>query len=262
MFANLAVKYVRRRGSLLFAFCILLVSACHLNAQNLKDSSLLIPFCKFSYAIQFPGGDMAKRFGHNSNAGLDFAVKTRNNWIMGANCGFLFGDQIRENGILDSLKTSTGFIISQNGNPAVVRLFERGYSISAYFGRMFNVFAPNKNSGIMLTAGPCYLRHKIRIDDVGKQSPQLFYPYTKGYDRLTAGFGIQEFIGYVYFGNKRIINFFGGLELTQAFTKSQRSYDYDLMGPDTKQRTDLMYTIRVGWILPLYKRTPQEFYYY
>ena len=236
--------------------------------QNVKDSSLFFPLVKFSYAFEFPGGDLAKRFGYNSNIGLNFSIKTKQNLIFGANGGFLFGNNINEDGILDSMKTSTadgahtGFIINQNGNPSTVRLFERGFTVSLHIGKIFPLFAPNKNSGLIIYAGPTFLRHKIKIDDIGRQCPQLQGEYLKGYDRLTCGFGAHEFIGYVYFGNKRMLNFFGGFEFTQAFTKSWRSYDYDLMKADTEKRTDLLYAIRIGWILPLYKKTPQEFYYH
>ena len=230
-------------------------------AQNVKDSSLFVPMVKFSYAFQIPGGDLQRRFGYNSNVGLIFSIKTKRNLFFGASGSFFFGDQIKEMGILDSLKTSTGFIINQNGNPAVVRLYERGVTVSLHVGKMFNVFAGNKNSGLLLYAGPTYIRHKIKINDIGRQSPQLVDSYQKGYDRLTAGFGAQEFIGYIYLGNKRMLNCFFGFEFTQAFTKSQRSFDYVLMKADTDKRTDLLYGIRVGWILPLYKRVPQQFYY-
>ncbi len=240
--------------------CLLLVACC--SAQNVKDSSLFVPMMKFSYAFQLPGGDLEKRFGYNSNVGLNFSIKTKHNIFFGVSGGFFFGDQIKENGILDSLKTSTGFIINQSGNHATVRLFERGFTAALHIGKIVSVFSPNKNSGIIAYAGPVFIRHKIKIDDIGNQSPQLLDSYRKGYDRLTAGFGAHEFIGYIYLGNTRILNFFLGFEFTQAFTRSQRSYDYDLMKADTEKRTDLLYGIRVGWILPLYKRTPQQFYYH
>jgi hypothetical protein len=234
-------------------------------AQNVKDSSLFVPMLKFSYAVQLPGENLAKRFGVNSNIGLNFSVKTKNKWLYGISGTFLFGNNIKENGILDSLKTSSGFIINQNGNPSVVRLFERGFTISLYAGRIFQpqVFrvSPNKNSGIIFYAGPTYIQHKIKIDDIGKQSPQLVEPYPKGYDRLTAGFGMNEFLGYMYLGNNRILNFFAGFDFVQAFTKSQRSFDYDLMRRDTANRKDFLYGFRIGWILPLYKKAPREFYY-
>jgi len=243
----------------LVSYFLLFVSVSR--AQNVKDSSLFFPMVKFSYAFQLPGGNLEKRFGYNSNVDLNFSIKTKKNLIFGASGSFFFGDQIKENGILDSLKTSTGFIINQNGNPATVRLFERGFTAALHIGKIFSVFSPNKNSGILAYAGPVFIRHKIKIDDIGNQSPQLVDSYRKGYDRLTAGFGAHEFIGYIYFSNKRMLNCFFGFEFTQAFTKSQRSYDYDLMKADTEKRTDLLYGIRVGWILPLYKRTPQQFYY-
>lgn len=237
------------------------------NAQNVKDSSLLVPMIKFSYAFQFPGGDLAKRFGYNSNVSLNFSIKTKTNWIFGTSGSFFFGDQIKENGILDSLKTSTpdgahtGFIIDQNGHPATVRLFERGMIVSLFAGKLFPVLSHNNNSGIVVYGGPTYIRHKIKMDDIGRQAPQLVNPYPKGYDRLTAGFGVHEFIGYQYLSNKRLMNFFAGFEFTQTFTKSQRSFDYDLMRADTQQRTDLLYGIRIGWILPLYSKPSKEFYY-
>ena len=253
---------MKQNRKIFFTFFIFnfsfLISAC---AQNVKDSSLFVPMVKFSYSFQLPGGDLTKRFGYNSNVGLNFSIKTKNKFVFGAGGSFLFGDQIKENGILDSLKTSTGFIINQNGNPATVRLFERGFSVSLHFGKIFSVLSQNNNSGIIATVGPTFLLHKIKIDDIGRQSPQLVDPYPKGYDRLTAGFGIHEFIGYMYLSNKRMLNFFGGFEFVQAFTKSQRSYDYDLMKADMDKRTDLLYGIKVGWILPLYKRIPQQFYY-
>ena len=111
-------------------------------------------------------------------------------------------------------------------------------------------------------AGPVYMSHKIRIDDIGRQSPQLLNAYKKGYDRLTAGLGVQEYIGYMYMSNKRMLNFFFGFEFMQGFTKSQRSYDYDLRQADTDKRIDMLSGFRIGWVLPLYTRHPQEFYYH
>ncbi len=230
--------------------------------QNVRDSSLQIPMVKLSYAVHVPSGHLAERFGVNSAVGINFSVKTKKNWYVGFDGGFIFGNNIKENGILDSLKTSSGFIIDQNGNPSTVRLFERGYTVSLHVGKLFNIWSRNKNSGLLLFAGPTWIMHKIRIDDIGHQSPQLVKGYIPGYDRLTSGFGFHEFIGYVYFGNNRMLNFFAGIDLFQAATKSQRSFNYDTMVSDTRQRFDMLSGLRIGWILPLYKGTPQQFYYH
>ena len=105
------------------------------------------------------------------------------------------------------------------------------------------------------------MQHKIRIDDIGNLSPQLSTEMKKGYDRLTSGISATEFIGYLYLGNKRMLNFFGGFEFTQGFLKGKREWLYDLQKPGTDSRIDLLSGFRIGWILPLYKKSPNEFYY-
>jgi hypothetical protein len=34
------------------------------------------------------------------------------------------------------------------------------------------------------------------------------------------------------------------------------------MQPDTQKRFDTLWGIRIGWILPLYPRTPKDYYYF
>ena len=59
-----------------------------------------------------------------------------------------------------------------------------------------------------------------------------------------------------------LINFFGGVDLTQGWTKSLRKFNYDTGMPDNKVHSDFLYGFRVGWIIRLNKRTQEEFYYY
>jgi len=109
--------------------------------------------------------------------------------------------------------------------------------------------------------GGGYMQHKINIYDVGKNVPQLNNDFKKGYDRLTGGFGLNQFIGYLHLSNNKIANFYAGFEFNQAFTKGMRGYQYDLMKEDNIKRTDIQIGFRIGWILPLYKRL-NEYYYY
>lgn len=228
---------------------------------HVKDSLLLAPLVGISYSYQIPSGDLKTRFGNNSNLGAMFLLKTKSNWLIGADYSFLFGNKLKENGILDSIKTDKGFIIDQNGQYAQTRLYERGYTASLKFGKLFPYFSPNKNSGFIFMASLGMLQHKIRIEDIGNSSPHLSPEYRKGYDRLTNGLAISEFVGYLLLSNNRLINAFGGFEFTQAFTQSRRSYNFDTMERDTKKRKDYLSGFRLGIILPLYKRGPQDFYY-
>jgi hypothetical protein len=92
--------------------------------------------------------------------------------------------------------------------------------------------------------------------------PALEGDYLKGYDRLTSGFCLSEFVGYQLLSNSRLLNFFAGVELYQGFTRSRRDWNIDQVKKDDSPRLDLLSGIRVGWVLPLYRRAPKEFYIY
>jgi hypothetical protein len=217
----------------------------------------------FSYALQLPGGDLVHRFGLNSAAGMALSYKTRNNFIYGAHWSYMFGKDLRGENPIDSITTSEGFVIDGEGKFADLRMFERGFTLGLSAGKIFNtVFSPNVNSGLMVTAGVGYLQHKIKIYDNGARSPQFDKELLKGYDRLTSGIMATEFVGYFYLSRNRYVNFYGGFEFYQGFTKSRRSWDYSLMRADTENRIDLLTGFRVGWILPLYKSSARVKYYY
>jgi hypothetical protein len=250
---------------LLFLFCIpvfCIVNCFHASAQfNVRDSSVSFFMIGGTFAYQIPGGDIADRFGNNFNVGGTFQWKTKKNWIFGIDGNFLFGDDVKENNILEKISTSQGYIIGEGGFYADVVLYERGLMFQAKGGKIFPFIGPNPNSGLMATLGVGLLQHKIRIEDKGNTAPQLSDEYKKGYDRLTNGLSLTQFLGYANFGNHRLVNFQAGFEFTEAFTKSRRNYDFDTMTHDDKSRFDLLVGVRVAWIIPLYKRTPREYYY-
>ncbi len=216
-----------------------------------------------SFAYQFSGGDLQKRFGTNSNVGSSLFYKTKQNLFFGFQWSYLFGDQLRGENPLDSIMTSDGHVIDREGKYADIRMFERGFTLGLSGGKIINSFlSPNKNSGILLTGGIGYLQHKIKIYDNGARAPQLTKEYLKGYDRLTSGITTSEFIGYWFMSKNRYVSFFGGFEFIQGFTKSRRSWDYNLMRADTEKRMDLLSGMRIGWVIPLYKKNASNKYYY
>lgn len=240
----------------------LLAGVSGLQAQvSVKDSTVRCAVLMASYSGQLPGGNLASRFGFNSNVGFGCLYKTKTNLLWGLEWNYMFGTDVKEDTILNSIATTDGFVIDQEGTLAEIRIAERGFSLMGHVGKILPLgFSSNKNCGLMLVGGLGYLQHKIRIDDVGNRAPQLRGDYKKGYDRLTGGLAISQFIGYWHMGNSRLVNFYGGIELTEAATVSLRSWDYSSMSRDTARRTDILYGIRVGWMLPLYKRTPKEYY--
>jgi hypothetical protein len=230
--------------------------------SGIRDSSIRFPLIGISYGFYTPGGDMKDRFGNNSMIGVNFNYKLTNNFFFGVNSGFIFGDNVERAGLFEGLETSNGEIIGLDGLYAEVRVFERGYHVSAQFGKIFSFGKPNPNSGIIVSVGPGFIQHKIRIEAIGNTVPGLRDDYLKGYDRLTNGFELNEFIGFIYFGNKQLMNFYTGFEFIQGFTANRRDHNFNAPEEDGAESTDLLYGFKIGWILPLYKKKPAAYYYY
>jgi hypothetical protein len=242
----------------LFVFCLTLSNA----QSEIKDSAIFMPMVNIAYTAQIPGGDMAKRFGFNSAIGGGLGVKTKSNWEVSLNYNYMFGNDIKETSMLDELTNSSGFIINKDGEAAEYQTFERGHFINITIGKLFPVLSPNKNSGIIFNAGVGLLVHKIKYFNLANDIVQFQGEYLKGYDRYTSGISTSQFIGYRYLSNKKLINFFVGFEFIQGYTKLQRDYQVDIEpSAPNSTRLDLLYGIKVGWILPLYRRADDRFYY-
>jgi hypothetical protein len=245
----------------LFSSVFVLIFCRSFAQQNVKDSMLNIPMIGLHLSGQLPYGDMMNRFGPSGSAGVPFFYKTKKNFVFGFEFSFFFGAKLKED-ILAKLRTMEGTITNSSGNPGRERLNERGWNLYLSFGKLFPVLGPNKNSGILALIGGGYMLHKIYITDIGRNLPQINGDYKLGYDRLTGGPALTQFIGYLYLGNKRFANFYGGFEVYEGFTNGLRGYQYDLMASDNHKRLDILVGLRAGWIIPLYKKVPKDFYYY
>lgn len=229
---------------------------------NVRDSCIFVTQLQFGYGFHIPGGDLSNRFGFNHSIAFSPTIKTGSNWLFGLDAQFHFGNQVKETSMLDGLKTSQGLIIGQDGIPAEVFFYQRGYNFNLNFGKLFSLLSNNPNSGILAKIGVGYFQHKIRLEDRDRVVPQLRDDYLKGYDRLTSGLGITGFIGYQQLSNRRLVNFFGGFEFTQAFTQGRRDHQFDTNAPYHEKRIDMQWGFRAGWIFPIYKRAPEEYYYF
>ncbi len=253
--------FVNMKKLLFISYLLLIVFIKNLQAQKaVETDTISIPLFSAHLQMQLPGGDLTNRFGYNAAVGGTFTYKTNKNWMWSFEGNFMFGNQIKENNILLSIGTSDSNIIGSNGQLIQVRLLERGFSFMGKGGKLFPVWGPNKNSGLTLLGGIGFLQHKILIENLGDYLPQLSGDYLKGYDRLSNGLALSQFIGYYYFGNKGRANFYVGLECTEAFTKNRRGYNYDSMSYDTANRLDLLYGLKFGWFIPINKKAPDKYY--
>jgi len=229
---------------------------------GIRDTTIRLTVVTASYSYQLPGGDMALRFGPNSNIGLGVLYKTRGNYLLGLEGSFLFGNQVAEPGLLRNMITREGQIVDKDGVMADVLLFERGYTVMAVGGKIIPVVGPNPNSGILLKLGAGYMRHKIRIQTQQNEVPQVEGDYLEGYDRLCAGPATMLFMGYQHFGNRGRINFQVGFEMLLGFTEPLRAYNFDTGRADSGTRFDSLTGLRAGWSLPIYKKPDDRFHYY
>lgn len=246
-----------------FVFVLLVFPLAVFSQKNI-DEKISFPMLSASFMFQFPGADMAKQYGINSNIGSSFMWKLKNNIVFEANANFLFGDVLKGDAahIFDSIKTSNGMIINMHGEYAKVRTFERGYFVGGRVGYIVSFNKPNPNSGLLFSAGAGHFQHKIRIENDGNNAPQIINEYKLGYDKMRYGLALSQFVGYIYFSKSQILNFYAGAEFYQAWTKSGRSWDFNLMKKDDKQYFDMLYSIKFGWIIPIYSKAPQNYYFY
>ncbi|MDR2835525.1 MAG: hypothetical protein LBV69_04910 [Bacteroidales bacterium] len=243
----------------LIIFTLLLINlTCF---AQIKDSSINIWQFEINYSFQFPAGDMGSRFGYNSTIGAGLTYKLKSNWIFGIEASYLFGNIVKDSTILDNLKTESGNILNRDGEYGYIKFSESGFYAGIKVGHLFAFNKPNKNSGILVNLGGGFLQHKILIENKDNNIPSITGNYKKGYDRLSNGLALREFVGYQYLSSNKYLNFYAGFEFYQAWTQCRRSINFDTMQQDVSKRHDFLFGIRVGWILPIYKRTPDEFYY-
>jgi hypothetical protein len=248
--------------NLYFLLLLVIMPFASFSQVSIKDSCISTVLIAPSYAIQGPVGDMANRFGVSSSVGVTVSIKNKNNWVFSAEGMFIFGSRITEPNLFDNLTVDGGFIVGSDGFYADIRAFERGYYLTGSVGRIISFNKPNPNSGIFISAGIGFLQHKIRIEDKKNAVPALDPEYLKGYDRLTNGLALKQFVGYMYLGNRRLVNFYAGIEFIEGFTEGRRGINFDTGKSDLGKRFDGLAGLRVGWIMPFYKQSPEKFYTY
>lgn len=233
------------------AVCLLLQFSLAAQSSPANNGDALL--FNISYAYQLPAAGLASRFGPNFSlgGGLGWGTTT-GNWQFSLEGQFLFGSRVKED-VLAGLRTAEGYIIGADKDPADIQLRQRGLYLGLEAGKTWNLSRAQPRSGLHARVGAGLLQHRIRIqEDPFRAVPQVSGDYQKGYDRLCNGIAFRQFLGYQILSHNKQINFNIGLEAMQGLTESRRSFQYDLRGPETGKRLDLLFGIRASWILPFY----------
>lgn len=244
-----------------FVMVLLLVPLATMAQRDLKTASIFTPVYGLTYKGSIPGADFADRWGFVNALGAEVNFKLKSNLSFGVESQFMFGNTFKQNEIFNLLLNEDGNITNLNGIPSEVLLQLRGGNFTAQLGYVFTSIGKGPNAGIWVNAGLGFMYHKIRIEHTFDEIPQFDDPYKKGYDKLSMGLVSKQFIGWLQQGSRQYLNFYAGFEFMQGFTRNVRTFNFDTEGPEPDLRLDLFYGFKVGWMIPIYKRQLQEYYY-
>jgi hypothetical protein len=229
---------------------------------RVQDEALRMSLFQFQGGAHIPGGDVAKLYGTNAAVGFSYAYKSKGNYLLGADFNYLFGNQVKDTpDLFKGLQTSEGSVIGIQGEFITILVQQRGFAAGFYGGRIFPIFGPNPNSGLVVKVGINYLEHRTWIESREADIPPLEGDYRKLYDRKRAGLAAYQFIGYQHFSNNRFANFFAGVDFYQGFTTDYRTFNVDQMAFTDGNYVDFLTGIRIGWVIPVYKQVDDRFYF-
>lgn len=235
---------------------------CKAQAQSVLKDSILPAFTfGFEYTYQFPFADIKKLYGSNSSIGGFLAYKTKKNFLIGAEGTGIIGEDIRDGDPLHGAYALDGTLIGSDGTLQGFQLHERGFMLKMTLGQIIHFKKPNVNSGILIQVGGGIMQTRTKIEVDQNLVPQLAGDYTHGYDHMSRGGVLSQFIGYQYMGVKRFVNFYGGIEITEGFLKGKRAWDYATNQPGNGRRNDVLIGIKFGWFLPKYYQQTEKYYY-
>lgn len=246
--------------------------------MSIADSSITFFNVGPYFQAHVPASDMAQRFGYHSGIGGFAGIKHKSNWYVNMGFQLLIGSKVLETTMLNNLGyrhdwhdgsgalNSVGGWIDGNGDLIFPGMNMRGYTVPLRVGRIFNkvkLGKQNPNCGLFVELGMQFIQHKIQIE-VPKyaEMPYLGKEILKGYDRLTNGLGALASVGYQYYGNRRLLNFYIAADFAYNVTQSRRSWNYDTGLQDTATRQDITWGARVGWVLPIYRVAPEKYYFH
>lgn len=226
--------------------------------RSVRDSALFTPHIHVHGGVGSAAGELSMRFGAGGVFGAGAHVKFRSNWYTGVNANFAFGLTLKEPGVLSNLLTPAGQLIDNEGQVALLTLSGRSGLFTVDGGRLFPMRGRNPNTGVLLMVGVGSVHHRVHFENTENRITQLEQPYLSGYDRLTWGVAVREFVGYWHMSDNGLVNWFGGVEWWQGQTWPQRPMNFDTQQVEVGPRRDAFVSVQAGWIFHIYKRSTPE----
>ena len=252
---------------LLFGF-LMLTGAFPASAQlqmrvSKTDSAGMMVYTAANYCYALPLADLRSETSGFMGVGADLCLKSKSNWSFETGFNYYFSGKVKgTDSLFKMLINSSGSIMDGDGQPAEIDVDHRMWSLRFTIGKTFPVSLQQRNSGIQAKLGGGFTQRYVYIKNPDNRVAALSGEYKKGYDRLTGGLSLYQFLGYVHLSRTQYTCFYIGIEATESFSRRQREWDFSLMGKDERTFTDIYAGIKAGWIIPLYKKEYQDTYYF
>lgn len=219
--------------------------------QKNEEKSWILMHVAATYSVN--SGDWAERYPAYTALPLRLEYYHKNKYTLGADFSFYLGSQVNSVGMFPDMTDEDGSLRDNNGYPAVIRYYMRGWSSRAY---ALKIIPLNYNAqkearwSMQLGGGLGYTRHYTKFNFDLDMVPQLEGEYLGGYDRLSAGAQLFEQLRFQYLDNSSV-SLSAGFELLQGFTKHQRAYDFSSRSAQQQNFFDLGFGAFVGVIIPI-----------
>jgi hypothetical protein len=233
----------------------------HRKVKRFEPSSavMFIP----NYDAQLPFGHVGQRFGFDNLVGMELLYKTTKNWLVGANGGFIYGSDVKQDYVFSNIATSTGQFVTQYNDLTSIRPQEQGFNLQFTFGKIIPFATRYPDAGLMWMTGVGIVQDKIAVSVKAAELPQLSPQYRKGYDRMCNGPVISQFIGGNFMARGKYLTGYAGLQFDLSYTVNERPYDFYTMGKLNDQGVDLFLGFKVGFSISKWlESSEKEFFYY
>ncbi len=206
-------------------------------------------------------GDWKARYPAFTSVPLALEYFHRHKYIVGANYNIYLGSQVQENGLYGQMVNNNNQLLDQNGYPAVVRTYMRGFQSGVHALKSFP-FKAGSNWHLQIGGGLGYYRSHTKFVFDEDQVPQIDGNYTAGYDRLSSGYYLQEQLRIQYLNNE-LVSMGIGVNLMQGSSKHLRAYDFATQTPGFQQFTDFSYGANLFITIPIrvQETLPEPDYY-
>ena len=214
-------------------------------------------------------GSFSNRFTNFKSFHSGLLYKNRKQFVFGIQGSYLFGANLKDSSMFEGIINENGTIVGGTGVPSIIEFGGRGFQVKGSFGKIFTLWDKNPNNGLLLLSSLGLLQHKIFVNIPENDIPQLNKVYRKGYDRLSNGLELSQFIGYIHLAESKeggrqmfVPTYFFGIEVSNAWIQNRRSWNYDQIKQDTKLHYDQMVNFKFGWLIRVNSARKNDFHYF